>query len=525
MAFEFLTPEEAWQKRVDYRQDYYRKNIAAYSGDRDELNATSDVGMFWARQSKCKVHVPVAADIAAVSANLLFAEEPSFTCYDEETEDNESKQQKRLDTLVELNNIHGKLNEAAEGCAALGDVYLKLNWWKDEIDHPVLSVVPGDSAWPEFLFGVLKGIHFFSVVKRDDHTDEVIRVYERFEPGKITMAVYKGGSEDLGSDMGDEALKEYGFEREIIPPVKDMLAVHIANMKPNREFRDSNMGRSDFDGLRNLMDSLDETYSSWMRDVRLGKARTIVPAEYLKRKPQDMLEGLAQSASWEFDQDVETYVTIDMTDGNGNIPGITLQQFSIRSGEHAATCAELMRNIVSIAGYAPQTFGMDITGMAQSGTALHIREKKSYDTKGKKQTYWKAPLEQIMTAMIHLDHALFPDAGSDDDDRVKVRFADNTANDLPTMASAVSMMASAKAVSTEMMVELLHPDWTQKQIAEEVERIKNGDIEMAMRLQAVQAMAQAQQAAQEAQTEQPTESPEQPVEQAETHGEEIVEEA
>ena len=506
-GYVFMTPTEAWDKRVRYRRDYYRKNIAAYTGDRTELAATSDNGMFWQRKSKCKVHVPVAADIATVSANLLFAEEPSFMCVDEKTEDNESKQQARLDEIVTKNNTHGKLNEAAESCAALGDIYLKLNWWKEEIDYPVLSVVPGDSAWPEFLLGVLKGIHFFSIVSKDEDTDKVIRVYELYEPGKITMAMYDGTTETLGRDMGDGELQKYGFQREVIPPIKDMLAVHIPNMKPNREFRDSYMGRSDFDGLRNLMDSLDETYSSWMRDIRLGKARTIVPAEYLKRKPQEMLDGLAQSASWEFDPDVESYVTIDMVDQNGNIPGITLQQFSIRSGEHASTCAELMRNIVTIAGYAPQTFGMDITGMAQSGTALHIREKKSYDTRGKKQTYWKAPLEAIMTAMVHLDSALWPEKGSDANDSVKVRFADSTANDLSSLAGTVSMMNSANAVSTEIMVEMLHPDWTQRQIAEEVARIKNAETETAMRAVMAKAALENATNTQAVQTENPGNEP------------------
>ena len=467
-----MTPEEAWETRVDYRQNYYRQHIASYSGDRAELNATSNDGMFWRRQSKCRMHVPIAADIAAISANLLFSEEPSFTCYDQETEDNESKQQHRLDMLVAKNNIHGKLNEAAESCAALGDVYLKLNYQKDEIDYPVLSIVPADAAWPEYLLGVLKGIHFFSVLKRDLHTGAVTRVYELYEPGKITMGVYEGDNEILGKDLGDEALRQYGFEREIKPPVDDMLAVHVPNIRPNRQYRDSNMGRSDYDGLRDMMDSLDEAYSSWMRDIRLGKARTIVPAEYLRRKPQEMLDGLAQSASWEFDQDVETYVTIDIRDEQGNVPGITLQQFQIRSAEYAATCGELMRNIVTNAGYAPQTFGMDITGMAQSGTALHIREKKSYDTRGKKQTYWKSPLESIMTAMVHLDNALWPDEGSDADDEVKVKFADSAANDINTMAGAVQMLVAANSMSLEARVEMLHPDWTMKQIAEEVDRLK-----------------------------------------------------
>ena len=472
----FMTPEEAWETRVTYRQNYYRQHIASYSGDRVELNATSNEGMFWRRQSKCRMHVPIAADIAAISANLLFSEEPSFTCYDMATEDNESKQQHRLDELVAKNNIHGKLNEAAESCAALGDVYLKLNYNKDEIDYPVLSVVPADAAWPEYLLGVLKGIHFFSVLKRDIQTGAVIRVYELYEPGKITMALYEGDNEILGKNLGDEALKQYGFEHEIKPPVDDILAVHIPNMRPNRVYRDMNMGRSDFDGLRDLMDSLDEAYSSWMRDIRLGKARTMVPAEYLKRKPQEMLEGLAQSASWEFDQDVETYVTIDIQDANGNIPGITLQQFQIRSAEYAATCGELMRNIVTNAGYAPQTFGMDITGMAQSGTALHIREKKSYDTRGKKQTYWKSPLESIMTAMIHLDNALWPENGSDADDEVKVKFADSAANDINTLSGAVQMLVAANSMSVQARVEMLHPDWTMKQIDEEVERLKSVEL-------------------------------------------------
>ena len=467
-----MTPQEAWQTRVDYRQNYYRQHIASYSGDHIELNATSNEGMFWRRQSKCRMHVPVAADIASVSANLLFSEEPTFTCYDEETEDNESKQQGRLDYLVDKNNIRGKLNEAAESCAALGDVYLKLNYRKDEIDYPVLSVVPADAAWPEYLLGVLKGIHFFSVLKHDFQTGAITRIYELYEPGKITMGIYEGDGETLGRDMGDQALRQYGFEREIKPPVDDMLAVHIPNMLPNRLYRDLPMGRSDFDGLRDLMDSLDETYSSWMRDIRLGKARTIVPAEYLKRKPQEMLDGLAQSASWEFDPDVETYVAIDMANDNGAVPGITQQQFAIRSGEYAATCGELLGKIVSIAGYAPQTFGLEIIGMAQSGTALHIREKKSYDTRGKKQTYWQSPLESIMTAMIHLDNALWPEAGSDADDRVKVKFADSAANDISTMSSALQLLDAANSASIETRVGMLHPDWTMKQIAEEVNKLK-----------------------------------------------------
>ena len=45
-------------------------------------------------------------------------------------------------------------------------------------------------------------------------------------------------------------------------------------------------------------------------------------------------------------------------------------------------------------------------------------------------------------------------------------------NDLSTMSSALQMLNSAAAVSTELKIQMLHPDWTQKQVAEEVERVK-----------------------------------------------------
>lgn len=467
---DFLTPQQAWAELNDYRQKYYRKYIAAYSGDRTELSQTSERGMFWARPGKAKVHVPIAADIAATSSDLLFSEEPMFTCYDEATEANESDQQHRLDDLVEKNNLHGKLNEGGESCAALGDIYLKLNWWPDEIPYPVLSVVQGDSAWGEYLFGILRCVHFFSVLRHDIGTETVYRLYERYEKGRITTAIFKGSVSDLGGMMPEAVLNDYGFQQEIITPIDEMLAVHVPNMRPNRSHRGSELGRSDFDELRSLMDSLDETYSSWMRDIRLAKARLIVPAEYLRRKPADMFNG-ERKYTYEFDEDVETLVALDI-DPEASGAGITSSQFAIRAAEHAATCVDLMRNIVSIAGYAPQSFGMDIEGLAQSGTALHIREKKSYNTRGKKQTYWKSPLEQIMTAMIHLDAVLFPGQGSDMDDSVKVRFADIMSNDLSTMSSALQMLNSAAAVSTELKIQMLHPDWTQKQVAEEVERVK-----------------------------------------------------
>jgi len=470
-SYSFLTPKQAWDELMAYKDKYYRRYAAVYSGERMELSATSENKQgYWARAGKCRLHVPIAADIASTSADLLFSEEPRFTCIDEETEDDATPQQQRLDKLISLNNITGKLNEAAESCAALGDIFFKLNWSENELDHPVLTVIQADSALPEYFMGILKCIHFFSVFRRDSKRSEVIRVYERYEPGKITMALFVGSEDDIGTESNAATLEELGYAPEIRPPIEDMLAVHIPNIRPNRKDRDSNLGRSDFDGLRGLMDALDETYSSWMRDIRLAKARLIVPAEYLRRNPSDLFkEG---QYTYEFDEDIETLVALDIDPEHAGSSTITSSQFDIRSVEHAATCQDIIRNIVTIAGYAPQSFGLNIEGYAQSGTALHIRERKSFNTKNKKQTYWTSPLEKIMSAMIHLDAAIYPNMGSEMDDEVKVHFADSIANDINSTANAIDMLNRAAAISTEIKIQMLHPDWTKKQVKDEVERVK-----------------------------------------------------
>ena len=132
----FLTPKQAWDELQTYKSNYYRKYAAAYGGERTELAATAESGTFWKRNGKCRIHVPIAADIAATSSDLLFSEEPRFTCYDKN--ENDSKSQQRLDELIAANNIHGLLNEAAEVNSALGDIYLKLNSRPDDVQYPCL---------------------------------------------------------------------------------------------------------------------------------------------------------------------------------------------------------------------------------------------------------------------------------------------------------------------------------------------------------------------------------------------------
>lgn len=461
-----FSPREAWDELSAERGWYVRKHRAAYSGVHEDLRATAVSGSFWARAGKAKVHVPIASDIASASADLLFGNPPRCRVYNDLTDEVEDGKQDRLDAILRESGFEGLLQEAAETAAVTGDVYLKCNWDAGALPCPTVAFVGGDDAVPEYRFGQLQCVHFFTDVKRERKTQKVWRLYERYERGRILSGIFCGDAADLGEEVPG-ALEAFGIDAETLVPGGGMMAVHIPNAKPSR-VRKAEYGRSDFEGMRDMLDSLDEVYSSWMRDIRLAKSRLIVPAEFLRRKPNFGSEGESRY-TFEFDEDVETLVALDIS--NDTEMKITPSQFAIRAEEHAKTAEALVRNIISMSGYSPQTFGLDIQGQASSGTALLIREKKSFSMRSKKLNYWSMPLERFLTAVMRLDAEVYGEISAQEGDRVIIEFPDSMSTDLSTISQAVQLMHNAQAASTETMVKMLHPDWEQGQIEDEVRKV------------------------------------------------------
>lgn len=460
-----LTPAQAWEELAARRRAYYEVYGAVFSGDHRALARTALPGSFWKRGGKVKLHVPAAADIAATGASLLFGREPRFSIYDASLGGSEEASQGRLEEIVAGCGLGQKLHEAAETGAAAGDVFLRCRYDRQGLDMPDIQVVNGADGLPEYHLGRLRCIHFFTVLRQERRTGRVLRVYERYAPGRIESRVYCGDAGSLGQER-PEVAAELGLAADTRTPVDDMLAAHIVNMRPSRLWPGEDKGRSDFEGLRDLMDSLDEIYTSWLRDIRLAKSRLIVPAEFLRRKPAEMFrEG---SCTYDFDEDVETLVALDIG-GDGVEMKITPSQFAIRAQEHAATFESTLRSVLSMAGYSPQTFGLDIEGSAQSGTARRIMERKSLATNAKKQSYWKAPLEAFLTAVMRLDKALYGNDAWHADDSVRAELRDPAESDPAELAATVRLLRDAQAVSLETAVRMLHPGWSEKRVQEEKE--------------------------------------------------------
>lgn len=425
---------------------------------------------FWGRpvnpvQRLARLHVPLASDIATASADLLFAEPPTVAVEN-------TAAQARLDEILNSPTVHSALLEAAEVAAALGGVYLRVVWDADLAAHAMVDTVDADAAVPEWRWKRLAAVTFWSILEQDGQ--RVVRHLERHERGRIVHQLYEGSADDLGRPipLSEHPATEWAADvvnadSAIETGTQRLTAAYVPNVRPSRAWRGvpqlAPLGRSDFDGIEGLLDALDETYTSWMRDVRLAKARLIVPTGYLSHN------GPGAGASFDPDQEVFTEVNA-MSRGDSGME-ITANQFAIRVAEHRETADELVRAALRAAGYSPATFGDNDGDQTITATEVTARERSSERTRDKKARYWAAGLSAITAALLDVDRAVFGGPGIGDESPV-VTFPERAQPDPESLARTAEALYRAEAASTEVRVRLVHPGWSDAEVAAEVQRLR-----------------------------------------------------
>jgi hypothetical protein len=458
---------------------------AWYSGDPERLKdayAGAPVSgarpwyRFWHRignepqAQKAQLHVPVAGDLAAVSGSLLFGEAPAIRVKEAHSAGRGAPAAKRaearLQEIVEESGTYSRLIEAAETAAAMGGVYLVPVWDKELADFPIPAVVQADQAVPEFKHGILRSVILWRVVEENGnvitrHLELHMPAMAGGETATIVNALYRGNKTDIGERLSDETVQlTLGVEPVVRLPFPGLDVEYVPNMRPNRLWRNSGLGLSDFSGAEGMFDSLDETYASWMRDIRLAKARIIVPRDFIDE----------QGA---VDIDHEVYQPMDMEPGAAELGARSMlaQQFAIRYLEHRETSIELVERIVSNAGYSPQTFGIRIEGRAESGSALRVRERKTILTLKRKASWWVPAIASLFGHILELDRAVFsgPGLGAN---TIEVETNDGIPVDMADLAQTAAALRGARAASTETLVRLVNPHWDIEKVAAEVARIE-----------------------------------------------------
>jgi A118 family predicted phage portal protein len=363
-----------------------------------------------------------------------------------------------------MDGLRARLSESGEVGAALGGVYLRAGWDVDLADQPIVDAIHPDNAWPEFRRGFLTRLTTAKVLVRDGV--RVWRHVETYEPGLHLHGLYIGTEDSLGTQVQLSGHPDTaGLEPVVVIPGGLLPVQYVPNMLPNRIDRGSSMGRSDYSGSEGVLDNLDEAWSSWMRDLRLAKARVIVASEYLESA------GPGQGAGFDPDREVFESLNIPPLSATGGA-AITPVQFAIRVQEHSDTTRALVEEIVRAAGYSPGTFGMDAEdgGPAVTATEVTAKQRRSFTTRRKKINYWDPALLHLAKVWTAIDAEVFkqtpvaPDA-------LRVSWPDGVSDGILTLAQTAVALRTAEAASDETLVQLVHPDWDATEVKAEVDRM------------------------------------------------------
>ncbi|MFB7278059.1 capsid protein [Streptomyces hydrogenans] len=411
-------------------------------------------------EKRSNLHLPLARDLARTSADLLFSEPPTLV-----TENTATMQ--RLENMLHKEDLLRTLIAQAEMTAALGGGYLRAMWDREMSPTPWATVVRADGAAPRFYGGRLRQVTFWKVIAVDGQ--KVVRHLEQHEPNRILHGVYEGTEDNLGSPIDLGAYPDtQGLQPVIdLPQLKGRLAcVYVPNSMTAPDWHDVpgavGLGTSDYQGAETFLSAIDETYTSWMRDVRLAKSRIIVPAGYLQST------GVGEGVSWA-DREVYAPMNIPPTEQG---QGITLNQFAIRHAEHRATIEDLVSRCIRNAGYDGGTFGESEGGL-RTATEVKADTARSMSTRARKSELEAGPLAEFVETLLILENSdLFPDAPDVEVERPEVRFADSIQDDVKTLAESADLLRRAEAASTESLVALVNPGMPLEEQKKEVARVK-----------------------------------------------------
>jgi hypothetical protein len=442
-------------------------------------------------QNRPALSIPVAGDLAQLSADLLFAESPKVLLPDAVATKNATvtperkRAQERLELIVSSDAAHAELLRAGEYSAAHGGAYLAIVWDKAFREHVWFRASRADCVIPEWKYGELAAATLWTDYVK---TEDTYRLFERHIPGSITYSLFKGTSGTKGSQVPVDAITETAHylklidasDAEVLPMAATLDVVvrtgvpwltveYFPNMLPNpmwdKQGALANLGRSDFFGLESLFTEINQLWSSLKLDFANGMGRLTVPESYLR------LKGRGQGAEFDYGRSVYSPVGGLVDDGKGGT--ITISQFKIRVAEHLDAIDALKREIATTAGYSPSHMGLKAEAGSKTATEVNDDKSDSRRTRDKKALYVRPALARLARTGLAIDALVFPNAGGQlIMELPSITFAPVSQVDPLVRAQTVQAIDAARAMSTETRVAYVQPDLDAEEMADEVARVK-----------------------------------------------------
>jgi hypothetical protein len=507
-------PEAWYGGDPDRLAGVYAGGVQTVGGPSTTVNAQAGIarrvaaavrGMFWGEANEAEVntkrHLPVAEDIAKLSAGLLFSERPILTIVGEgATDDDGQPTEAAQAALAELHRIlercgwHATLLSAFEIAPALGSTGLRIavDPTGPLRDQPILAKVDADAVVPTHSWGILSHTTFWTEVRREA-SGTIWRYLEDHDRDLVGRSVvyhglYKGDAQQLGArfPLDTEALPGNPFTKlaEVVDDqgaivfleagVPGTTAVSIPNMLPDPLDRKNATGRSDFTpAVMDLFDAVDKSYSQLMDEVDDAKSRLFLGSSMLNDR------GAGQGLGFDMSQRLFHRVNVPPSEDGGKLP-IERVQFEMRVDQYLTLIDSLVARALDAAGYTANTDHGE-SGEAMTATEYIGRNRKSMATRDKKSRYVLAPLGDLLTGMLQVHLRRFAPAALTGvyatvaGFTVQVTLSEAVQPTQLELAATAKALLDAQAASTRTRVKTAQPELTGDALDAEVAALEPTD--------------------------------------------------
>jgi hypothetical protein len=431
---------------------------------------------------------PIGERIAEAFADFLFGEDPQFIAADQpeqpddedvsgeqvrapkkevSDDDGAGEDQDRLDDLIDANSLPTELHAAAAMFVAEGEVWWRVYRDDAQSDFPIIEFHSRSHVRPLFRGRKLVACAFVS----DLHTEEVNEEWTTWKYVQIVTEdytrnlLYRGANNELGRAI---SLKGRPETEDLDEEWTHDLGMNCGRIH-DKLGKDRRYAISTFTGVEDLMFSLNEATTIGHENARLTlKRRLAIPREAL-------------NASGKFDAGEDVLVMDDPLDeelgGKPTQGKFAVLEYSFDAPALISYKNDLSSIILTRVGLARQLTDPNTTdGAAASGTALRVRLiPTTMAAKGKARP-WDDELPKVIMTAQRLDampkgRGGFGRSWKKAGEAPIIERADPLPVDPTEETNRHAVAVSSEFESRETAIRALHPDWTDEQVMDELDRI------------------------------------------------------
>lgn len=383
-------------------------------------------------------------------------------------EDAPESDQDRLDDILEANNAASELHTAASMFIAEGEAWWRIYRDDAQSDFPILEWHSRSHVRPMFRGRKLVACAFVSdlhVEKAPDDTLTTWKYVEIHTEGYVRNLLYKGTNGQLGQSMKLTDRPETKDLDEEWTHDLGMLAGRIHD----KLGKDKRYAISTLAGVEDLLMSLNEATTIGHENARLTlKKRLAIPREAL-------------NASGKFDAGEDVLVTDDPLDeelGSSKGAGkFAILEYSFDAEALITYKNDVSSTILTRVGLARQLTDPNTSdGAAASGTSLRVRLiPTTMAAKGKARPF-DDDLPNVTMKLQLFDALPKPQGGfgrkwNKAGEPPVIERADPLPIDLTEETNRHAVAVSSEFESRETAIKALHPDWTDDQVEDELDKI------------------------------------------------------